>query len=94
MDFAEPGHSTATSGHFQFSSVQDSMFAFGKAHMRSIPSLKSFPNVSFETVPLPVVRLKMALSRPLKEGRLAVMRASKSNYVKRLCLVLPLVSRP
>ena len=36
--------------------------------------------------------------RPLKTDMLTVMykslRASKSNYVKRLCLVVPLVSRP
>ena len=33
-----------------FSSVQDGIYALGKAHMRSTPSLRSFPNVAFETV--------------------------------------------
>ena len=33
----------------QFSSVQDEL---GKAHMRSVPSLGSFPNAAFETVPV------------------------------------------
>jgi len=36
----------------QFSSVQDGIYALGKAHMRSTPSLKSFPNVALETVPM------------------------------------------
>ena len=34
----------------QFSSVQDSIYALGKAHMRSTLSLRSFPNVAFQTV--------------------------------------------
>ena len=36
----------------QFSSVQDGIYALGKAHMRSTPSLSSFPKVAFETVPM------------------------------------------
>ena len=28
------------------------IYALGKSHMRSTPSLRSFPNVAFETVPL------------------------------------------
>ena len=35
---------------YQFSSVQDGVYALGKAHMRSTPSLGSFPNVALETV--------------------------------------------
>ena len=35
-----------------FSSVQDGMYALGIAHMRSTPSLRSYPNVAFETVPV------------------------------------------
>ena len=31
--------------------VQDCICSLGKAHMRSIPSLRSFLNVVFETVP-------------------------------------------
>ena len=56
------------------SSVQDGIYVLGKAHMRSAPSLRGFPNVvfhAFETVPL-FVWLTMALSRPLKEDRLAL----------------------
>ena len=34
----------------QFSSVQDGIHALGKAHMRSTLSLRSFPNVAFQTV--------------------------------------------
>ena len=33
-----------------FSSVQDSSYALGEAHMRSTPSVGSFPSVAFETV--------------------------------------------
>ena len=36
----------------QFNSVQYSVYAFGKACMRPTPSLRSFPNVAFETVPM------------------------------------------
>ena len=36
----------------QFSSVQDGIYALGKAHMHSTQSLRSFPNVAFETVPM------------------------------------------
>ena len=36
----------------QFSSVQDGFYAIGKAHMRSTPSLGSFPDVALETVPM------------------------------------------
>ena len=32
------------------SSVQDGIYALGKAHMRSIPSLRRFPNFPFEAV--------------------------------------------
>ena len=40
----------------QLNSVQDGIYALGKAHMRSTPSLGSFsPNFAFETVP--VIRL-------------------------------------
>ena len=53
------GESAATEAHYptlsspvQFSSVHDGMYAFGKAHMRSTPSFRSFPNVALETVPM------------------------------------------
>ena len=52
----------------QFSSVQDGIYALGIAHVRSTPSLNSFPNVAFETVPM-LVCLRVALSRPLKDDR-------------------------
>ena len=35
-----------------FSSVQDGIYALKKAYMRSTPSLRSFPSVAFETVPM------------------------------------------
>ena len=35
-----------------FSSVQGGMYARGKAHMRSTLSVRIFPNVAFETVPV------------------------------------------
>ena len=37
---------------FQFSSVQDGICALEKAHMLSNPSLRGFPIVAFETVPV------------------------------------------
>ena len=43
--FLPPVYSTV-----QFSSVQDGNYALEKAHIRSAPSLRSVPNVAFETV--------------------------------------------
>ena len=45
----------------RFSFVQDSIYALGKAHIHSTPSLRSFPNVAFESV-LMFVWLTMAPS--------------------------------
>ena len=45
---------------------------FGKAHMRSTPSHRSFTPVAFDTV-LMLVWLTMVLSRPFKEGRWEVL---------------------
>ena len=50
----------------QFSSVQDGIYALGKAHMRSTSSLRSFPNVVFKTVPT-FVSWTMTLSRAFKD---------------------------
>ena len=55
-----------------FSVVQGGIYTLGKAHMRSIPSFRRFPNVAFETVPM-FVWLTMALSCPFKEDRLALL---------------------
>ena len=52
-------------------SGQYDIYAIGKAHMRSTPSLRSFPIVVFQTVPM-FVWLTMALSHPFKEDRLAL----------------------
>ena len=38
---------------FPICSVHDGIYALGKAHMRSIPSLR-FPNVAFEKVPMSI----------------------------------------
>ena len=43
-----------------FSSVQDGIYELGKAHMRSAPSLRNFPRVACEPVPM-LVWLTMAL---------------------------------
>ena len=56
--------------------------------MRSIPSLRSFPNVAFETVPM-LVWLTMVLSRPFKE-RLLFLRLSPPGH--QWCDVLGFVS--
>ena len=54
-----------------YSSVQDGIYALGKANMRSTQSLGSFPNVASQTVPM-FTWLTMALSRPFKEDRPAL----------------------
>ena len=56
----------------QLSSVKYAIYAFGKARMRSTPSLRSFPSFVLETVPtIGLIQwLTMALSdRALKEDR-------------------------
>ena len=64
----------------QLSSVQDGIYAIGKAHMRSIPSLSEVsPKVAFETVPI-FVSLTMALSRPFKEDRLALLLSTPLSF--------------
>ena len=49
---------------FKFSSIQDGIYTLGKAHMRSTPSLRSFPNIAFETVPM-FSGVTMALLHPV-----------------------------
>ena len=59
--------------------------------MPSTPSLRSFPNVAFETVPK-FVLLTMALSRPFREDRLAlILFARLSPPGDRWCDVLGFV---
>ena len=54
-----------------FNSVQDGISVLGKAYMLSTLSLRSFPNVTFETVPM-FIWLTMALSCPFKENHLTL----------------------
>jgi len=55
----------------QFSSVQDGIYALGKDHMRPTPSLRSFPSVALETVPMfESLTHHGPLCRPFKEDRL------------------------
>ena len=53
--------------------------------MRSTPSLRSFPNVAFETVPM-FVWLTMALSRPFKEVHLGLPLLSSCKTGARVIL--------
>ena len=56
----------------QFSSVQNGIYTLGKNPYALYPvTLRSFPNFAFETVPK-FVWLKLALSHPFKEDRLAL----------------------
>ena len=50
----------------QFSLLPEGMYALGKAHKLSTSSLRSSPNIAFDTVPMSVW-LTMVLSRPFKE---------------------------
>ena len=58
--------SISRSNSLLFRLAEDGIYALGKPHMRSIPSLRFFFPVSFETVPM-FVWLTMALSRRFKE---------------------------
>ena len=62
-------------GIHQFSSVQDGIYAFGKVHMRCTPSLRGFPNVAFETVPM-FAWLTMALEY-IRQPPLSVLSNGK-----------------
>ena len=53
-----------------FSSVQGAIYALGKGHMHSIPSLRIFHNVAFKTVSM-FVWMTMSLYRSFKEDHLA-----------------------
>ena len=68
-----------------------------ETHMRSAPSLRSFPSVALETVPM-LVWLMMALSRPLKEDRWALplstpLSSRRSMAVMSLALCPQVVSQ-
>ena len=58
--------SISRSNSLLFRLAEDGIYALGKPHMRSVPSLRFFFPVSFETVPM-FVWLTMALSRRFKE---------------------------
>ena len=73
----------------QFSSVQDCNDALGKAHTRSTTSVRSFPNVAFEIVPM-FVWLTMALSRPFEEHPLALPLSAPLSST--CCQAVPIVS--
>ena len=75
----------------QFSSVQDGIYALRKAHMRPpTPSLRSFPSVALETVPMSVW-LTMALSHPLKKDLSTPLSSPRSGVLRMLKLRTPLV---
>ena len=80
-----------TSRH-QFSSVQDGIYALGKAHMHSTPSLRRFPNVAFETVPV-YICLTMALSRPFK-GRSSSASSFHASLLQAIDGVMSLALYP
>ena len=61
-------------GNAATTTVQDGSFALGKAHMCCTSSLRSFPNVAFETV-LMLVGLMMVLT---------------THHFKEDCLVIPI----
>ena len=69
---------------------QDVIFAFGKAHMRSIPSFGCFPNVVLKTVSM-FAWLKIALCSPFKEDRLAFPLSTPSPPGDLRCDVLGIV---
>ena len=64
----------------QFSSVKDGIYALVEAHMRCTWSLRGFPNVAFEMVPM-FVSMTMALSRPFKNLSLKKEKKRKKRRV-------------
>ena len=74
------------------SSVQDGISALGKSYMRSIPSLRSFPSVTFETVPM-FVWLTMA-SLSSFQGRSSSASSVHASLLQAIDGVLSLVLWP
>ena len=72
----------------KFSSVQNGIYALGKAHMRFAPFRRSFPNVALETVPV-FVWLTMALSRPFKEDRPALPLSTPLSFTPKKNIKAP-----
>ena len=68
----------------QFTSVQDGIYVLAKAHMRSTPSVRSFPNIAFEMVSMFVMvsRFHWAFYCLIDDGPLWSFQGD--------CLVLPL----
>ena len=67
-----------------FSSVQVKMrylCARKSPYALRVPSLSSFPNVAFETVPM-LVWLTMTLSRPVEEDRLALLLSAPLSSMR------------
>ena len=64
---------------FQFRSVPNGASALGKAHMRSIPTLRSFPNLVFDSI---VRLIAMAPSRPFKEDCRAFSLSIPLSYIR------------
>ena len=73
-------------------SVQDGIYALRKAHMRSTPSLRRFPNFALETVPV-FVWLTMALSRPFK-GRSSSVSSFRASLLQAIDGVVSLAFCP
>ena len=71
---------------YSLSSVQDGIYAIGKAHMRSIPSLRSFPNVAFETVPMFVWPSFQGRSSSASSFHASLLRAIGGMMSLALCL--------
>ena len=74
-------------------SVRDGIYALGKAHMRSTPSLRSFPNVAFETVPMFVC---FSNDGPLSsfEGRSSSASSFHASLLQAIDGVMSLASCP
>ena len=74
-----------------FASVQDGIYKLGKAHMCSTLSLRSFPSVAFEMVPV-FVWLTVAFSHPFKEDRPSHASSFQASYM--ICGVMSLALCP
>ena len=76
----------------QFSSIQDGVYALRKAYMRSTPSLRSFSNIAFETVPMCVwLRWQPSWTLSSFQGRLSCASPFQASLLQAINGVMSLV---
>ena len=88
MNCVLPGHRLSPWRKFiissvPFSSVQDGIYALGKTHMRSTPSLRSFPALPLNEF---ITKHDQLLANSSRGGRLRGLQAGTSEAAMKTCM--------